>query len=224
VVRRTPLGPKIQLAAPTRPADPLSLLALLIVRLRSVMLGCKLDFILMTVVFPRAWTASTAIRRAVSPVVYGVIVALAAFHAWLLAAQLAGGQLFEPAVAVRWLAGALILSGFAALRRLGVPLLRGRKAIVLWLFVVLLHLNVIASPTDFAASMSAAIPEAVTGLAAPAALAPFFAAVGLLFLARASRAHAGGLRVSGFCPARPALRGGPRSGYIPQSSTRPPPR
>jgi hypothetical protein len=188
------------------------------------MLGCRLDFILMIVVLPRALTASAVVRRAVGRVVYGAIVALAAFHVWLLAAQIGGGQFFEPVVAVRWLAGALILSGFAALRRLGVPLLRGRKAIVLWLFVVLLHLHVIASPTDFAASMSAAIPEAVTGLGAPVALAPFFAAVGLLFLARASRRTAGRPRVSGFCPARPALRGGPRSGYIPQSSTRPPPR
>lgn len=67
------------------------------------------------------------------------IALLVAFHGWLFAGRLAEGELLEPAVALRWLASLLLVAALLGLRRAGVPLLRGRKALVFWLLVVLLH-------------------------------------------------------------------------------------
>jgi hypothetical protein len=64
---------------------------------------------------------------------------LAVFHLYLFWDRLAGGDLLDPAVAGRWLAAAALVAGLAALRRIGVPLARGRNAVVVWALVVLLH-------------------------------------------------------------------------------------
>jgi FtsH-binding integral membrane protein len=64
---------------------------------------------------------------------------LVAFHGWLFAGRLAGGELLEPAVALRWIASVLLVIALLGLRRAGVPLIRGRKALVFWVLVLLLH-------------------------------------------------------------------------------------
>jgi hypothetical protein len=148
--------------------------------------------------------------------------ALASFHVWLLVTQFGTGTISDPDVAFRWVAGALILTGFALLRRLGIPLLWGRRAVVLWLFVVLLHLHAFGSPTDWAAEMSA-IPEAVTAVAARVALGPICAALGLLLLVRQAQRRGSELRSPRLLPIRVAVLGAPAKGYLPQSSIRPPP-
>jgi len=64
--------------------------------------------------------------------------ALVALHAWLLWQRVAAGN-WSPAVAARWTVAALLCAGIVALRRAGVPLFWGKKALVLWLLVLVLH-------------------------------------------------------------------------------------
>jgi hypothetical protein len=75
--------------------------------------------------FRRALTAAGAI--------------LVLFHVWLLSDQAWAGQLAEPARLLRWLAAFSLLGTLIVLRCRGVSLLRGRKAVVVWLLAVLLH-------------------------------------------------------------------------------------
>lgn len=65
--------------------------------------------------------------------------ALAVFHLYLFWDRLVGGALLDPAVAGRWAAAAVLVAALAALRRIGVPLARGRNAVVVCSLVVLLH-------------------------------------------------------------------------------------
>jgi len=72
--------------------------------------------------------------------------ALLIFHVYLFWNRLVVGDLFDPAVSLRWLAAVGLLSALATLRRMGVPLAYGRKAFVTWLLVVLLHASGRAAP------------------------------------------------------------------------------
>jgi hypothetical protein len=63
------------------------------------------------------------------------------YHAFLLWQRVADLTLLEPAVAVRWLATLLLLLGLFRLHHRGVPLIWGRKALVFWLLVLLLHVS-----------------------------------------------------------------------------------
>jgi hypothetical protein len=92
--------------------------------------------------------------------------ALGVFHLYLFWDRLVGGDLLEPAVALRWLSAAGLVSALAILRRMGVPLTRGRKAGVVWLLVVLLHASGRATPVlppetanGFDASVVFALPS-----------------------------------------------------------------
>jgi hypothetical protein len=87
---------------------------------------------------------------------------LLAYHAGLLATHVVDGRLLEPATSARWLVGGFLLAGFLALRRLGVPLIRGRKAVVLWLLVFLLHGHAALSPLS--PGNEEALPASVAGL------------------------------------------------------------
>jgi hypothetical protein len=65
--------------------------------------------------------------------------ALVVFHLVLFWDQIGDGRLFDPAVAVRWAMSALLLLALTGLRRAGVPILWGRRALVVWVLVALLH-------------------------------------------------------------------------------------
>ena len=56
----------------------------------------------------------------------------------------ASSTLLEPWVTVRWAVAALCLAGFAYLRRTGVSIVWGRKALILWLLVLLCHAGTVA--------------------------------------------------------------------------------
>jgi len=71
----------------------------------------------------------------------GAAASLVVFHAALLWMHLLSGRLFEPAVALRWGIGLLLVGLLWALRRAGVPLLWGRRALVVWVLVALLHVS-----------------------------------------------------------------------------------
>ncbi len=92
-------------------------------------------------------------RVALSAASLGLAVTLLTFHGWLLWLRLTGGQILDPEVALRWGAAVLLLSGLLILRRLGVPLFWGRKALVFWALVILLHWSA-AGPLPETASPS----------------------------------------------------------------------
>jgi hypothetical protein len=100
---------------------------------------------------------------------------LVGFHAWLLAQRLAEGRIAEPAVVLRWLAGLGLTAALIGLRRAGVPLLWGRKALVLWLLVLLLHWSATPAPERILNGVHAeeillVIPATVATLVLAAAL------------------------------------------------------
>ena len=90
--------------------------------------------------------------------------ALALFHVWLLGVHLFDGRAFAPATAIRWALAVGVLVGFRALSRRGLPLFFGRRAVGLWLLVVIIHCSA-AWEGGAAAALDRAIPESVTALA-----------------------------------------------------------
>ncbi len=87
----------------------------------------------------------TGVRHLLRALPVGLITLLLAFHAWLFVSSITTGRVLELGVALRWAAGLGLSAAFVALWRLGVPLLRGRKALVLWILVGVLHASAVAS-------------------------------------------------------------------------------
>jgi hypothetical protein len=67
------------------------------------------------------------------------VAGLVLLHVSILWARITQGRLGEPAIALRWAAAVVLLLALAALRRRGVSLLWGRRALVFWMLVLLLH-------------------------------------------------------------------------------------
>ena len=170
----------------------------------------------------RARPTSRPIQILASRLVQAAILVLACFHAWLFRAQILDGKFFEPAMAARWIAAALILTAFLALRRRGVPVLWGRRAVVLWLFVVFLHWHAIAASPG-AARDASTLPAAAGAVATTIGLAPVVAALGLAVLAALRRREAAGLRVVRLVAAGATGSGAVLAGTVLQISSRPPP-
>lgn len=94
--------------------------------------------------------------------------ALVVFHVWLLAGQAWDGHLRDAALLGRWaMAGGLLLA-LRGLHRDGASLVRGRKAVAVWLLAALLHAPAMAE--RIGDSPLPAVPEVVSMLA-PFALA-----------------------------------------------------
>ena len=74
------------------------------------------------------------IRRSLT----GVAVLLALFHAYLFAWQVSNGALAEPGVIARWLVAAILVRALVAVRHHH-SMIRGRKALCIWLLAALLH-------------------------------------------------------------------------------------
>ena len=100
----------------------------------------------------------------------GAGLALGLFHVWLFARQASAGTL-TPETAAKWAAAVALVAALGALYRQGVPLLRGRKAVAIWVLAALL--------------LAPAIPEAAITLLVSAA-APLAGLLLLLWIARAS--------------------------------------
>jgi hypothetical protein len=147
---------------------------------------------------------------------------LAGFHAWLFWIHAASGRLFDPATALRWCAGLLLVAGFAGLRRLGVPLVRGRKAVVLWLLVALLHAHAAWAPSSAIAERGA-LEHTLATVVLQAASATALLGIGLVLVAFAVRPRTRGSRSPSWFAqhARPAVR--PSDGWLLLLSPRPPP-
>lgn len=144
---------------------------------------------------------------------------LVAFHAWLLWTHLVGGKALEPQTAVRWIVAAVVLVGFRALQRHGLSLFWGKRAVVLWLLVVVIHCHAVWSGEPITAELG--VPETITMLAQ--LTAPASTVLGLFFLGlfatlialwtAAAKPYEGLARFAGL----------PASGYLFRFSPRPPP-
>ncbi len=75
-------------------------------------------------------------------------VLLVVYHTFLLAWHVWEGRLLQPETSIRWVLGGMLFAGFLWLRRLEIPLFWGRKAVVLWLLVALLHAHAALRPVE----------------------------------------------------------------------------
>lgn len=88
---------------------------------------------------------------------------LVLFHVWLLVGQAWAGQLVEPGRLLRWLVAAGLVALLVGLRRNGVSIFFGRKAVAIWLLAALLHGPAIADRMDVPGGP--AIPQVAVTLA-----------------------------------------------------------
>jgi hypothetical protein len=147
-----------------------------------------------------------------------LLAALAGFHVWLLGLHVVTGEAFEPTTAVRWALAALVLAGFRALNRRGLPLLVGRRAVGLWVLVVVIHAS--AAWDGGGVAFGAAIPESAAAIGQVTAAATLVGAVIGATLA-APAGHDPAVRRGDAAPA--LVAGLPSSGFAFSFSPRPPP-
>lgn len=164
---------------------------------------------------PRADALLQSAVRALGQLAFA---ALVVFHVWLLWTHIVAGKAFEPGTAMRWLVAVGVLAGFRALSRRGLPVLFGRRAIVLWLLVILIHCHAVWTGDVVVSDL--ALPETVHALSqltgAVGVLGTLLAA---LLVARAA-AHAPVRRLA----AVPAMAAGlPSDGVTFRFAPRPPP-
>ncbi|MCC7180742.1 MAG: hypothetical protein IT177_20350 [Acidobacteria bacterium] len=133
-------------------------------------------------------------RRAV-PILGGLLVL---FHAWLFGSQWWDGQLAEPGLTFRWLIAAGLVTALAGLRRRGVSIFHGRKAVAIWLLAALLHGPAMSARADH--PESPALPEAATVLVQLTALSTALGLGLLLMAALSGRSRARTWRVSWLAP------------------------
>ena len=150
------------------------------------------------------------------------VLLLSGFHAWLFWSHVVDGRLLEPAVATRWLLGVLLTAGFIGLRRTGLSLIRGRKAIVLWLLVALLHAHAVWSPQGTIAD-PIQVDEVVVSLVAQAASATMLLGIGLVLLVIVLRQRATTAPAAAWFDRHATPIGSPAAGWLLIRSPRPPP-
>jgi hypothetical protein len=161
-------------------------------------------------------------RLTVGVLAIGLGAPLALLHVAILWDRIASLTLLEPAVAARWAAAALVVVGLWRLRRTGVSLLRGRRAMVFWILALFLH---VSFATPVAGDGEAVAPLARSGgglLVLLPVTAPLAVAVAVLLLAASSRpARAGASAARGRWPdpARPLVS----ADRFPALFSRPPP-
>lgn len=168
----------------------------------------------------RAFWSSKLVRAG-----FGTLVAaLVLFHVWLLGRSFSDQTLFEPIVAIKWLAAGLLLVGLGYLRANGHLVLRGHRAGVFWLLVLLLHVQLPVAPTTTDPAEPATQLAASGWLwALPATVSvgvSFALGFGLLLLA-AGRAPVAVPRRGWVVTVH--RRGRPVTGAIPALACRPPP-
>ena len=148
---------------------------------------------------------TSRVRPLVSTVAVVSVATLVPLHVALLWDRFSHGRLSDPEVALRWLGAAVLTVAVLALRRLGIPLLWGRRALVFWLLVLLLHAGA-AAPEDPAAH---ATPVRLL-FVVPASVAPLWVLLVLLVAPLVQRAGQAPvlLPMRGFADSAPALRGG----------------
>ena len=150
-----------------------------------------------------------------------ILAVLFTFHGWLLWVHAVTGRLWDPATTFRWIAAAFILAGFVWLRRSGRPLARGRRALVFWLLVAMLHANAAVDSTG--PVPAAAVPETVHAVLAEIAAAPVIL-LGACLLLLLARRHIERPQALALAAVRRFMCGTPPAGNRFLFSPRPPPR
>ncbi len=162
--------------------------------------------------------------KAVARLACRVLVALLVIHhAVLLWQRVATQTLFDPAVALRWAATLGLLLAFLRLRRTGISLVWGHKAVAMWLLVLLLHVSFSGPLADSTESTLDLTPGSGLLLAIPATgavVALLLTLLRLVFLSRRDRTCTATLRSNLVeVEANPSRR----ESWLPQLSCRPPP-
>jgi hypothetical protein len=147
------------------------------------------------------------------------VVALVAFHVFLLWDRLTGGQMFDPAVALRWVSAAGLIAALVGLRRHGVPLLSGRRALLVWLLVALLHWT--TGPPTAASDIPTGDASASLIFVLPSTAATALLGVGLLLATLTTRRARPVLTCS--CTVEPCDAGQLSSGWRLLGGARAPP-
>jgi hypothetical protein len=142
------------------------------------------------------------LRSLVSSLGLAAAASLVVLHLSILWERIAQGRMGEPDVALRWVAAAVLLVASLALRRRGVSLLWGRRALVFWLLVLLLHAGT-------------AVPQAPVARVAPEQL---------LFVVPAAVAPACLVLVLLVAPRAGAAPADPRAAWLPHAACRAPAR
>lgn len=150
------------------------------------------------------------------------VLLLSGFHAWLFWTHLSSGRLAEPAVASRWAVGLLLAGGFLALRRAAVPLIRGRRALALWVLVAFLHAHAALAPQG-SLTDPAGLNESVAVFVVQAAATATLLGAGLVLLALALRLRQQGAPLLACRAIPPAARHRPVTGWRLVIAPRPPP-
>ncbi len=146
------------------------------------------------------------------------VAGLVVFHVWLLGLHVISGRAFDPATAARWAVAGLVTAGFWALSRRGLPLFFGRRAVGLWLLVLLIHCSIGSGGAGL--PVSPAIPTSFTALAQATAAALVIGA----WLAAAPACAAGRFSGGRWAYAAPArIAGLPDTRGVCRHSPRPPP-
>jgi hypothetical protein len=116
---------------------------------------------------------------------------LALFHVWLFAGQILDGALADPALVLRWLSAGVLVAALRALHRRGHSIVRGRRAVAIWLLAALLHAPAAAGRTE--TDVVAGLPEIASVLSAIAVVSTVTLAAlifaGGLFGRRAPGSH-----------------------------------
>jgi hypothetical protein len=144
--------------------------------------------------------------------------ALGAFHAALFWDRIAAGQLFDPLVALRWVAAAGLVGALLALRHHGVSLLRGRQGLTVWTLVVLLHVGM--QPAAAAPDLNQSAASDII-FVLPTTAAAALVGLGLLLASLAARRARPALTC--VCTVEPHAAGRASSGWRPAGAPRAPP-
>ena len=152
-----------------------------------------------------------------------VVCALVAYHLVLFWDRVADQSLFQPQVALRWLLTLVFVWVAWRFRGAGVPILRGRKALVFWLMVALLHASFVGPLAEEGLGTSAEGGELSLLLVVPGILV---AGVGLFLLSAGTRDEtvpSVAKTVVHRRSAGPVSRFVVEAGFLPSLSRRPPP-
>lgn len=151
-----------------------------------------------------------------------VAVALAIFHARLLWQRLSDQTVFEPFVAAKWLVTGVLLLALWRLKANGHQLFLGRRAGVIWLLALLLHVQLPVVPVG-----AAALPEGGEPVgwlfALPVGVSVGAALAVVLGLALAAAALGSSNRSPASRAVRTRRRGVTLLGSLPSLASRPPP-
>ncbi len=162
-------------------------------------------------------------RRLLQVILGAVAVALALFHLRLFWQRLSDQSVLEPWVATKWLVSGLLVFGLWRLKAAGFRLFSGKRAGVIWLLALLLHVQLPMAPVSVAPEVSGLEPIGWL-LALPASVSLGTALALALGLALAACAASTGLR--SFDPRGVCTRklGAAMAGVPPSHLSRPPPR